>query len=117
MGKARGQQQRGQQQRGVQIELVGEEYMPRVYANFCQLRTSPYDVSLVFGEIAPGSETAQQEVAKTGKAQGKAKAVIAIPHQMLPGLIRALQTVADAYQRAQQARAQEQQPPQQPPGQ
>jgi len=104
MGKAR----RTQQQR-ITVELVGEEYMPRVYANFCQLRTSPYDVSLIFGEVAPGNEAAQREAAKTGKVKGKAKAAIAVPHQMLPGLIRALQSVADAYQKALEARMQAQQ--------
>ncbi|NOZ23295.1 MAG: DUF3467 domain-containing protein [Planctomycetes bacterium] len=84
------------------VELVGEEYMPRIYANFCQLRTSPYDVSMVFGEMAPGTETQQTEAQKSGKIKGRAKAVIAIPHQMVPGLVQALQTVVRAQKEAQE---------------
>lgn len=108
MGKAR----QSASPKPMAVELVGEEYMPRIYSNFCQLRTSPYDVSLVFGEMSPGSEQQQEEARKTGKIKGRAKAVVAIPHQMVPGLVQALQTVAAAQkeaqerQRAQQAAAQ-----------
>jgi len=96
MGKAR---QEGAP-KPLSVELIGEEYMPRMYSNFCQLRTSPYDVSLVFGEMAPGTEEQQAEASKTGKIRGRAKAVIAIPHQMVPGLVQALQTVMKAQQDA-----------------
>ena len=96
MGKAR---QEGAP-KPLAVELIGEEYMPRMYSNFCQLRTSPYDVSLVFGEMAPGTEQQQEEAAKSGKIKGRAKAVIAIPHQMVPGLVQALQTVVKAQQEA-----------------
>ncbi|MEW6358324.1 MAG: DUF3467 domain-containing protein [Planctomycetota bacterium] len=98
MGKAR----KEDAPRPMTVELVGEEYMPRVYANFCQLRTSPYDVSLVFGEMAPGTEAQQTEAQKTGRIKGRAKAVVAIPHQMVPGLVHALQTVVRAQKEAQE---------------
>ena len=98
MGKAR----KDATPKPMAVELVGEEYMPRVYANFCQLRTSPYDVSMVFGEMAPGSEAQQTEAQKSGKIKGRAKAVIAIPHQMVPGLVQALQTVVRAQKEAQE---------------
>lgn len=113
MGKAR--QEEGP--RPLAVELMGEEYMPRIYSNFCQLRTSPYDVSLVFGEMAPGTEAQQDEASKTGKLKGRAKAVIAIPHPMVPGLVQALQTVIKAHQealerqRAQQEAAAKDEPP------
>jgi len=63
----------------------------RIYANYVQVSASPVDCTLTFCEvIGPQSEEDALRVQKTGVLPAPIKAVIAVPVQILDGLIQAL---------------------------
>jgi hypothetical protein len=69
---------------------------PRIYANYVQVSMSPIDCTLTFCDvIGPQSEEEALRMQKSGTLPSPVKAVIAIPIQIMDGLIQALQAQRD----------------------
>ncbi len=68
----------------------------RIYSNYVQVSMSPIDCTLTFCDvIGPQSEEEALKMQKTGVLPAPVKAVIAIPTQVVDGLIQALQAQRD----------------------
>ena len=80
------------------VQIIADHTLqsPRVYANYVQVSTSPIDCTLTFCDvIGPQSEEEALKMQKTGTLPAPVKAVIAIPNQVVDGLIQALQAQRD----------------------
>ncbi len=81
------------EERPVQIIADHSLASSRIYANYVQVSVSPIDCTLTFCDvIGPQSEEEALKMQKTGTLPAPVKAVIAIPTQIVDGLIQALQT-------------------------
>jgi hypothetical protein len=79
------------EERPVQIAADPTLSSPRIYANYVQVSASPIDCTLTFCEVVgPQNEEDAIRVQETGVLHAPVKAVIAIPVQILEGLIQAL---------------------------
>jgi hypothetical protein len=84
------------EERPVQILADRTLTSSRIYANYVQVSASPVDCTLTFCEVVgPQSEEEAQKMQKTGILPAPVKAVIAIPTQIVDGLIQALQAQRD----------------------
>ena len=75
------------------VQIVADPTLssPRIYANYVQVSASPVDCTLTFCEVVgPQSEEDAIRVQETGTLPAPVKAVIAVPVQILDGLIQAL---------------------------
>ena len=75
------------------VQIVADPTLssPRIYSNYVQVSASPVDCTLTFCEVVgPQSEDDAIDVQKTGRLPAPVKAVIAVPVQILDGLIQAL---------------------------
>jgi hypothetical protein len=80
------------EEHSVQIIADSTQSSPRIYANYVQVSVSPIDCTLTFCDvIGPQSEEEALKMQKTGTLPAPVKAVIAIPTQIVDGLIQALQ--------------------------
>jgi hypothetical protein len=65
--------------------------LARIYANFCAISHSPFDFTLSFCEVLPLSEK-DLEAAETDRViRAPVRAKVAVPLQVVPNLIAALQ--------------------------
>ena len=79
------------EERPVQIVADPTLSSPRIYANYVQVNASPVDCTLTFCEVVgPQNEDEALRVQETGMLPSPVKAVIAVPIQILDGLIQAL---------------------------
>ena len=79
------------EERPVQIVADPTLSSPRIYANYVQVSASPVDCTLTFCEVVgPQSEEEARRVQESGILPTPVKAVIAVPIQILDGLIQAL---------------------------
>jgi hypothetical protein len=79
------------EERPVQIVADPTLSSTRIYANYVQVSASPVDCTLTFCEvIGPQSEEDALRVQEAGLLPAPVKAVIALPVQVLDGLIQAL---------------------------
>ena len=78
----------------------------RIYANFCAVGHTPFDMTLTFSDVRPLSEDdiRSAEASQTVKAPVVAR--VALPFGVIPGLINALQEQMKAMQDAQAQQAQ-----------
>jgi hypothetical protein len=84
------------EERPVQIIADHTTDSPRIYSNYVQVSVSPIDCTLTFCDvIGPQSEEEALKMQKTGVLPAPVKAVIAIPTQIIDGLIQALQAQRD----------------------
>ena len=84
--------------RPVQIIADPKLSSPRIYSNYVQVSASPVDCTLTFCEVVgPQSEDDAIRVQETGLLPAPIKAVIAIPVQILDGLIQALVAQRDKH--------------------
>jgi hypothetical protein len=84
------------EERPVQIIADHTIQSPRIYSNYVQVSVSPIDCTLTFCDVVgPQSEEEAMKVQKTGILPAPVKAVIAIPTQIIDGLIQALQAQRD----------------------
>ena len=84
------------EERPVQIFADHTISSPRIYSNYVQVSVSPLDCTLTFCDvIGPQSEEEAQKMQKTGVLPAPGKAAVAIPTQIVHGLIQALQTQRD----------------------
>lgn len=76
----------------VELKLKADESLSvrRQYANYIEVATSPYDFTLRFCDVGPVQNVAEL-AAKGGEHRVPVVAEIAVPFQILPGLIQALQ--------------------------
>jgi hypothetical protein len=80
------------EERPVQIIADPTRNSSRIYANYVQVSVSPIDCTLTFCDvIGPQNEEEARKMQKTGTLPAPVKAVIAIPTQIVDGLIQALQ--------------------------
>ena len=80
------------------VQIVADHSLSssRIYANYVQVSVSPIDCTLTFCDvIGPQSEEEALRMQKTGTLPAPVKAVIAIPNQIIDGLIQALQAQRD----------------------
>lgn len=84
------------EERPVQIIADHTINSQRIYSNYVQVSVSPIDCTLTFCDvIGPQSEEEALKMQKTGVLPAPVKAVIAIPTQIIDGLIQALQAQRD----------------------
>jgi hypothetical protein len=84
------------EERPVQIIADHTIQSLRIYSNYVQVSVSPIDCTLTFCDVVgPQSEEEALKVQKTGILPAPVKAVIAIPTQIIDGLIQALQAQRD----------------------
>ncbi|MDR1727459.1 MAG: hypothetical protein LBT74_05970 [Acidobacteriota bacterium] len=82
------------------VKIVADPTLssPRIYSNYVQVNASPVDCTLTFCEvIGPQSEQEALRMQETGVLPAPVKAVIAVPAQILDGLIQALQAQRDKH--------------------
>jgi hypothetical protein len=85
-----------EEQRPVQIVADHTLSSQRIYSNYVQVSASSIDCTLTFCEvIGPQNDEEALKVQKTGMLPAPVKAVIAIPTQIVDGLIQALQAQRD----------------------
>ncbi|MDR0842292.1 MAG: hypothetical protein LBP68_02610 [Acidobacteriota bacterium] len=80
------------------VQIIADPTLssPRIYSNYVQVSASPVDCTLTFCEvIGPQNEEEALRVQETGVLPAPVKAVIAVPVQILDGLIQALQAQRD----------------------
>ncbi len=84
------------EERPVQIIPDNTLQSHRIYANYVQVSLSPIDCTLTFCDvIGPQNEEEALQMQKTGYLPAPVKAVLAIPTQVVEGLIQALQAQRD----------------------
>ena len=64
---------------------------PRLYANFCAISHTPFDFTLSFCEVLPLSEKDVSQAQAEHVVRAPVRAKIAVPLQVVPNLIAALQ--------------------------
>ena len=65
--------------------------LARTYANFCAISHSPFDFTLSFCEVLPLTEKDIQGVEADRVIRAPVRAKVAVPLQVVPNLIAALQ--------------------------
>ena len=65
--------------------------LPRIYANFCAISHTPFDFTLSFCEVLPLSEKDIKAAEAEHVVRAPVRAKIAVPLQVVPNLIAALQ--------------------------
>jgi len=65
--------------------------LPRTYANFCAISHSPFDFTLSFCEVMPLTEKDIQAAEADHVIKAPVRAKVAVPLQVVPNLIAALQ--------------------------
>ena len=65
--------------------------LTRTYANFCAISHTPFDFTLAFCEVLPLSEKDIQAAEADHVVRAPVRAKIAVPLQVVPNLIAALQ--------------------------
>ena len=84
------------EEKPVQITADHTSTSSRIYSNYVQVSASPVDCTLTFCEvIGPQSEEEARRIQESGVLPAPVKAVIAIPTQIVDGLIQALQAQRD----------------------
>ncbi len=64
---------------------------PRVYANFCAIAHTPFDLTLTFCEVLPLSEKDLRDAEADHVVRAPVRANVVLPLPLLPNLIAALQ--------------------------
>ena len=64
---------------------------PRTYANFCSIAHTPFDFTLTFCEVLPPTEQDLRQAQTDQVLRAPVRARVAIPVQLMPNLIAALQ--------------------------
>jgi len=65
--------------------------VPRIYANFCAISHTPFDFTLSFCEVMPLSERDISAAEASHVVRAPVRAKVAVPLQVVPNLIAALQ--------------------------
>lgn len=90
----------------INFTIVPEETQGRRdYANFCAVSHTPFDLTLTFCDVRPLSESDIKGAEITQTVRAPVVARIALPFNVAPGLVAALQEQLRAMQEAQAAPA------------
>jgi hypothetical protein len=65
--------------------------LPRIYSNFCAISHTPFDFTLSFCEVLPLSEKDINQAQTEHVVRAPVRAKVAVPLQVVPNLITALQ--------------------------
>lgn len=65
--------------------------VPRTYANFCAISHTPFDFTLAFCEVLPLTDKDIQGAEASHVVRAPVRAKVAVPLQVIPNLIAALQ--------------------------
>lgn len=89
-----------EEKKSVNFTVVPDEQtmQPRIYANFCAIQNSPFDFTLTFCEMHPIGEREIEQAQSSHVVRAPVRARLAVPVQMVPGLIAALQENYRLYQ-------------------
>jgi hypothetical protein len=88
----------------INFTIVPEEPQgSREYANFCAVSHTPFDLTLTFCDVRPLSESDIKSAEITQTVRAPVVARIALPFNVAPGLIAALQEQLRAMQESQVA--------------
>jgi hypothetical protein len=79
---------------------------PRIYANFCAVGHTPFDMTLTFCDVRPLSEKDIKSAEESQTVKAPVVSRVALPFGVIPGLINALQEQMKAMQDAQAQQAQ-----------
>ena len=83
-----------EEKQAVNFNIVPDEEhasAARIYSNFCAIQNSPFDFTLTFCEVLPLSESDLEAARQAGLVKAPVRVKLAVPVQMVPGLITALQ--------------------------
>ena len=69
-------------------EAPGE---PRIYANFCSIAHTPFDLTLTFCEVMPLSDKDLRDAEAQQVVKAPVRARVVVPVQFVPNLVAALQ--------------------------
>jgi hypothetical protein len=98
-----GEKSNPKQTEEVRLNLVpsGDPKMGRVYVNYAQVSHSPWEFTIRFGLAPTGADI--EQTMKKGQATLEVPTIIdiMIPPTLMPGLIRALQTNFDKFDKKQ----------------
>jgi hypothetical protein len=99
-------QKMAQKEMVVELKLKADANLPvrRQYANYVEVAHSPYDLTLRFCDVGP-IENVAELAAGGGEHKVPVVAEIAIPFQIVPGLIQALQRQIEQRRNASRAAA------------
>ena len=75
----------------------------RIYANFCAVAHTPFDMTLTFCDVQPLTEQDVRAAEQSQTVKAPIMARIAVPFSIVPGLVAALQEQMRAIQEAQAA--------------
>jgi hypothetical protein len=77
----------------VNFTIVPEEghEPPRVYANFCAIAHTPFDITLSFCEVMPLTESDLKDAEAENVVRAPVRSRVVLPVSVVPGLITALQ--------------------------
>jgi hypothetical protein len=76
---------------------------PRVYANFCAIAHTPFDVTLTFCEVMPLSEHDIRNAEQDQTIRAPVRSKVVVPVQIIPNLIAALQEHLRVFSESNQA--------------
>jgi hypothetical protein len=79
--------------RQINFTIVPEDSgeVPRTYANFCAISHTPFDFTLSFCEVLPLSDSDIKAAEADHVVRAPVRAKVAVPLQVVPNLIAALQ--------------------------
>jgi hypothetical protein len=82
-----------QQRQQINFTIVPDDSgdVPRTYANFCAISHTPFDFTLSFCEVLPLSERDINQAQAEHVVRAPVRAKVAVPLQVVPNLIAALQ--------------------------
>ena len=82
-----------EERKQINFTIVPEDTgdVTRLYANFCAISHTPFDFTLSFCEVLPLSEKDINQAQAEHVVRAPVRAKIAIPFQVVPNLIAALQ--------------------------
>ena len=87
------------EQNPINFTIVADENdsSPRIYANFCNVAHTPFDVTLTFCEIMPLSQKDIESAKNDKTVRAPVRAEIVVPLPVVPTLIASLQEHIRAY--------------------
>src|SRR5690606_2598909 len=90
--------------RQINFTIVPDEStgVPRVYANYCAIATTPFDFTLTFCEVQPLSEQDVRAAELEHVVKAPVKAKLVVPVAFIPTLAAALQEHMRAFAESQQ---------------
>ncbi|MGI5819252.1 MAG: hypothetical protein ACOX9R_14280 [Armatimonadota bacterium] len=81
---------RSEQQKHTRIEIVGQINQPIQYSNYAEVQITPLEALITFARVDPATAVSDSGDAVATSVDAPAVARIALPHQVIVGLYRAI---------------------------